>query len=364
MRQWWRQQQGLLENWIEGRVRERVTLTGLVYLTALALVGFAAFASANNLLFLLLAAMLAALLVSGFVSRMGIASLELDVQLPDHISARRKVPARILLRNEKSWMPSFSIQLVGVEKSVFDTPLYFPIVPAGGTLETTVEITFARRGIHSRDAFLFSSRFPFGFAERRARVTMEHEVLVYPALDPIPSFEHLLAEVAGEADALFRGRGHDFYRIRPYIPFESARHVDWRATAHTGSLQVREFAREQEQLISLALDLQVEEGQEAWFERAVECCAFLAWQFSQRGARVRFRSQDFHVLTPLENDVYAILKYLALAECRRQAAPLGNLEEQSVSIVFSAGGRRSNGRSWNGARIVDVHSAVLAEPAR
>ena len=39
-----------------------------------------------------------------------------------------------------------------------------------------------------------------------------------------------------------RGRGHDFYRIRPYETLESARHVDWKATAHTRDLQVREYA--------------------------------------------------------------------------------------------------------------------------
>lgn len=362
MSQWWRKERARLTSWIEGRVRERVTLTGLVFLIALALVGFAAFASANNLLFLLLAAMLAALLVSGFVSRMGIAALELDVQLPDHISARRKVPAKVMLRNEKRRVPSFSIRLVGAEESVFTTELYFPVVPGGGTLETTVEILFARRGVHAEECFLFSTRFPFGFAERRTRVTMKHDVLVYPALEPQPGFEHLVAEIAGDAEELFRGRGHDFYRIRPYEPPESARHVDWRATAHTGALQVREFAREQEQLITLFLDLEVPAGREAWFERAVECCAFVAWRFAARGARVRFRTQDFETLVPAENDVYAILKYLALVECRHRAAPLRNLEERSVLVIFSASPQRFEDCGWDGARLLDAECLVLAEP--
>lgn len=362
MRQWWRNRRASIESWVEGRVRERVTLTGVVFLTAVALVGFAAFASANNLLFLLLAAMLATLLVGGFVSRLGIAGLELDVQLPDHISARRKVPAKVILRNEKRHVPSFSIRLVGVEESVFTTELYFPLVPGGGTLETTVEIRFARRGLHAEECFLFSTRFPFGFAERRTRVTMKHDVLVYPALEAQPGFEHLVAEIAGDAEELFRGRGHDFYRIRPYQPLESARHVDWRATAHTGALQVREFAREQEQLITLFLDLEAPAGEEEWFERAVECCAYVAWQFAARGARVRFRTQDFEVLVPAENDVYAILKYLALAECRRRAAPLRNLEERSVPVIFSASAQRLKDCGWDGARLLDPGSLVLAKP--
>ena len=364
MRQWWRKRQASLSNWVAGRVRERVTWTGVVFLTALALVGFAAFASANNLLFLLLAAMLATLLVSGFVSRLGIAALELDVQLPDHISARRKVPAKVILRNVKKLAPSFSIRLQGAEESVFTTELYFPVVPGGASLETTVDIRFARRGLYAEECFLFSTRFPFGFAERRTRVTMKHDVLVYPALEPQPGFDHLVAEIAGDAEELFRGRGHDFYRIRPYEPFESARHVDWRATAHTGALQVREFAREQEQLITLFLDLETPPGLEEWFERAVECCAYVAWQFAARGARIRFRTQDFEVLAPVENDVYAILKYLALVECRRRAAPLRNLEERSVPVIFSASAQRLKDCGWDGARILDAGSLVLAAPGQ
>jgi hypothetical protein len=77
-------------------------------------------------MFLILAAMLATLLISGFVSRLGLAGLELNLMLPEHISARRKVRAGIRLKNLKSWIPSFSIHLAGAAESGFDSILYFP----------------------------------------------------------------------------------------------------------------------------------------------------------------------------------------------------------------------------------------------
>jgi len=49
------------------RVRYRVTLAGLLFLLALGLTGAASFVSGNNLLFLIFAAMVALLLVSGFL---------------------------------------------------------------------------------------------------------------------------------------------------------------------------------------------------------------------------------------------------------------------------------------------------------
>jgi len=338
--------------WFAARVRGRVTPAGALYVFALLLTGLAAFASANNLLFLILAAMAATFIVSGFISRMGIAGLELDIQLPDHISARRKTPARMVMRNTKRRLASFSVQVVGVEGSVFTTPIYFPVIAGAAELETSVNVVFARRGTHEGDSFEFSSRFPFGFAERRIRVLMNREVLVYPALDPQPGFARLLADIAGESESPFQGRGHDFYRIRPYEPFESARHVDWRSTAHTGDLQVREFAREQEPLISILLDLECGSGALAWFERAVEGCAYLAWEMTQRGARVRFGTQDWEILTPVEGDVYDILKYLALVQPRSASIPLQHRFEPSVTIVFTAQPSRVEQSAWAGARFL------------
>ena len=92
-------------------------------------VAIAAFLSANNLLFLIVAAMFSTLLISGFVSRLGLAGLELDLVLPEHISARRKVRAGIRVRNLKRWIPSFSIHLAGAAESGFDSILYFPVIP-------------------------------------------------------------------------------------------------------------------------------------------------------------------------------------------------------------------------------------------
>ena len=345
-------------------MRERITPRGVLFLAAALLVGGAGFASGNNLLFLVLAAMMSVLVLSSFLSRLSIAGLELEVRLPEHVSARQPVPARLVLRNVKKRVPSFSIRLSGADPQTFPADLYFPVIPGGGAVETTVEARFPQRGLHAEDSFVFSTTFPFGFAERRARVTMRQDLLVYPSIEPQPGFELLLAEVSGDAEALFRGLGSDFYRIRPYIPFESARHVDWRATAKTGELQVREFVREQEHLVTLVLDLETPPGLEEWFERALECCAYLAWRFAGRGARIRFRSQEWETLVQLENDVYAILKYLALVEPRRRAAPLRPLDEPAVTVVFSASPARFQEHGWVDARFVDPGHWAVAPAAR
>src|SRR6202049_4044852 len=237
--------------------RQQVTRLGLLFTLASVLVALASFISANNLLFLILAAMLATLMVSGFISRLSLAGLELDFVLPEHICAHRKLLGRIVIRNSKGWMPSFSIHVTASGDSGLSFPLYFPVIPGGARVEEPVELLFARRGSYRQNSFRFSTRFPFGFTERRISVPIRGEVLIYPSIDPQPGFEELLISLQGEIASFYRGRGNDFYRIRPYEALESAHHVDWKATAHTGDLQVREFAREQEQSVAFFLDLDV-----------------------------------------------------------------------------------------------------------
>ncbi len=106
---WWKR----LRRLAAGGVRQRVTRSGLVFTLMVVMVGIAAFVSANNLLFLLFAVMLAALMVSGLASRLTLAELEVDVSLPEHIAARQKAAAQVRVHNRK-WFAAFSVRLSGV----------------------------------------------------------------------------------------------------------------------------------------------------------------------------------------------------------------------------------------------------------
>ncbi|MBL8290501.1 MAG: DUF58 domain-containing protein [Bryobacterales bacterium] len=339
---------------VAGGMRQRVTLAGFGYSLAIAVVCALAFASGNNLLFLLLALMMGMLLVSGFLSRLSLADLELDIAFPDHIPARRAVPGVMKLKNDKTWMPSFSIHVRGTPGSVYSSHLYFPLLAGGGTVQESIQVSFEKRGLHSKNSFLLSSRFPFGFAERRVEVTLGREVLVYPCLDRQPGFEEIFGFLHGEIEEQARGRGTDFYRIRPYEALESARHVDWRASAHTGELQVREFTREQEPLVEVFLDLGVVEGERGFFELAVDCTAYLVWEVSSRGCRVRLRTQDFDVTAPNEGDAYTMLKYLALVEPKRAGKIVEPGREESIQVVFSPHPESVAAHGWHRALLVGL----------
>ncbi len=97
------------------RVRDalsyEVTREGIVYLLLTLLIGVAALNTGNNLLFIVVAAMLAAVLVSGIVSALMISGLETELHLPHHVFAGQSYAGAVLLHNRR-WLPAFSISVV------------------------------------------------------------------------------------------------------------------------------------------------------------------------------------------------------------------------------------------------------------
>jgi uncharacterized protein (DUF58 family) len=136
--------------------------------------------------------------------------------------------------------------------------------------------------------------------------------------------------------------------------------VDWKASAHVGSLQIREFAREMEQTVEIFLDRDVPHHLDAWFEHAVNCCAFLAWRLSNQGASIHFRSNGYQFRQPEDGDIYTILRYLALVYPQRADTLEAPLDDATFKIVFTPSPRAFQDAGWAGARLLDPD--VLSVP--
>lgn len=350
--------------------RQQITRSGFGYFVAVLIVALGTFASGNNLLYLILAAMFSVLFISNFVSRIVMSGLQVDVAIPVHVCARRPIRCLLRLKNSKGWMPSFSIHVTGRKENGFDSALYFPLLPGGAILEEAVQAFFPKRGRLRERTFQITTRFPFGFAERRELVTLRQEIMVYPCIDPRPGFELLLASIQGEIELLQRGQGQDFHRIRPYEALESWRHLDWKSTAHTGALQVREFSQEDDEGVLIYLDLDVAHAHHAWFEDSVDCAAYLVYQLADRRRKVQFRTQEIDLHVPDQCDVYTILKYLALVDRKPGAAPGIPDKTNQYQIVFSADAARMAGLGWaggnrgyGGGQILGLDAFATAHPS-
>ena len=61
--------------------------------------------------------------------------------------------------------------------------------------------------------------------------------------------------LAGEYRSAFRGQGMEFEEVRPYLPGDDVRHIDWNVTARANAPFIKEFREERELTLVLVLDV-------------------------------------------------------------------------------------------------------------
>jgi uncharacterized protein (DUF58 family) len=85
--------------------------------------------------------------------------------------------------------------------------------------------------------------------------------------------------------------GHDLFSMRDYQPQDDLRHIDWKATARSRRLTVREFTSEDERRITIVLDTRLpsifDSALVERFEKGVVQTASLLKHFVDEHAEVR-----------------------------------------------------------------------------
>jgi uncharacterized protein (DUF58 family) len=359
-----------------------VTRVGVIYIVTVLLIGIAALNTGNNLLYIIVAAMLAAILVSGVASAVVLRELKLDVHLPEHVFAGREALGRIVLCNPRRWLPSFSVNVVAIKNEspkrwrwvptsyafppksppgkqwinlpdrklrrleepmpapgIFEGSAYFPYLPARSELKTDLSLRFLRRGLYQQSAFGLATRFPFAFLVKTRRLPLVREIIVYPAVEPADEFFEVLPLITGEFATFTCGRGSDLYRIREYAPEDSARHVDWKATAKSGSLKVREFSREDERKLRIVFDNPAAGVlTEKSYEDAVALAASLSWHFAGENTEMSFVAQGYDGAPNL----YRFLAHLATVNPHAAPSVIGSLHpSDDYNIIFTTQPRGS-----------------------
>ncbi|MFZ0062442.1 MAG: DUF58 domain-containing protein [Pyrinomonadaceae bacterium] len=247
-----------------------ITTGGAIFLAIVVVVGFAAWNTGHNLLFLIFSLLCSTLFVGWGAARTSLRDLKVSARFPDHIFAGEAAPVIVTLRNTKRLLPSLSV-LVEARGPVAELDehkrksrrprfekrslAYFTYIPHRAAAEQRVEQVFSKRGHVFIDGFELSTRFPFGFVRRRRRLGARNvDILVYPKPEPIGDELHLLPMNVGRMASARRGAGHDLFALRDYQPQDDLRHIDWKATARSRRLTVREFTSEDERRITIVLD--------------------------------------------------------------------------------------------------------------
>jgi uncharacterized protein (DUF58 family) len=96
--------------------------------------------------------------------------------------------------------------------------------------------------------------------------------------------------MAGAYLSVFKGRGMEFDEVRPYVPGDDVRAIDWNVTARTGEPHVKRFVEERELTVMLLVDVSASQdfgsGRRSKLEAAVELSALLAMSAVENGDKV------------------------------------------------------------------------------
>ncbi|MGW2282835.1 DUF58 domain-containing protein [Streptomyces sp. NPDC001770] len=171
-----------------------------------------------------------------------------SVQLTVTNSSRRRLRAEL----RDAWSPSS-----GARAAETGEPRHTFSVAAGETRRLTTLLRPTRRGDRVPDRVTVRSSGPLGLVARQGYHRVPWNVRVFP---PFTSRKHLpsrlarLRELDGRTSALSRGEGTEFDSLRPYVPGDDTRSIDWRATARQTAVAVRTWRPERDRHILIVLD--------------------------------------------------------------------------------------------------------------
>jgi uncharacterized protein (DUF58 family) len=301
--------------WLPFVSRYHVTREGWIFLGAVTVVVFAAINTANNLLYMVLAAMLAVLVISGFLSALNFRFLRIAVRIPAHCYAGEAFPIAVQIHNEKRVFPAFSLLLEPTAESPFRfSSVYVPVIRNLQHSSQTGQAMLSRRGRHSFREVKIASRYPFGFFRKDRSISVEGECLCYPEILPQEQIKLGSLDPRGSIERFERGLGHDLYMIRDYVPSDGARRVHWKASAKSSTLKTREYAAEESRRTTIAFDRFGRPGDAERFEALVSQAASIAYHLSSDGIDVQFASDEWQ-----SSALDSILEYLATVQLSAEA---------------------------------------------
>ncbi len=323
-----------LREWLRPPRRLRFTRAGIFFTVGVIALGFATLNTGNNLLYLLLGALLGLIVVSGWLSEQAIRNVRVVRRTP-HGVAGQPLTFSYEVHNGKRRLPTLALELREVDAPII---AFVAAVPAGKSAVARVEVSFARRGVYRLHEFTLSTTFPFGLFIKERDFVFPGTVVVWPRSDlrvreARKAGARARRSGAEQLSALAGGRG-DYRSLRPYRAGDDPRDVHWRSTARYSEPVVREYERDAAETLWLALDLRTGESEAA--ESVIEVAASLAARAVARGERVALITNDI-VIDPGAGgaQLERILDALARARIREDAPTMNVPVAQQLCVQLA-----------------------------
>ena len=270
-----------IRRWFRPPRRLRFSRAGWLFTGGTLVLGFAAVGTGNNLLYLVLGAMLGFITLSGWMSEQMIRRLEVRRRPPRALTAGVRGRIAYEVRNAKRRLPSLAVE---VGEAGLPGRAWIAALEPGESVTVRAEAEWATRGVYPLETVTLATSFPFGLFRKERDLELPGEAVVWPRHDlplrePRPGGERIRR--AGETYAGAAGARGEYRGLRPYRPGDDPRDVHWKTTARAGEPVVREYERDRSSALWICLELRAPAGGEA--EAALEVAASLAAAAERRG---------------------------------------------------------------------------------
>jgi uncharacterized protein (DUF58 family) len=259
-------------------------------------VGFAAINTANNLLYLLLGMLLALIIVSGVLSELSLRSLSVSRRLPPRAQVGRAHLVEVEVFNHKKRIPSYAIEIEDLRAGQpADKRCFFLKVSPDSAQVAAYRRTPARRGRDHHVGFRVATRFPFGLFEKSRVLHAEGDLIIYPAVDPVPLPRLDDGRRSGGGRSIGRGGGDEVFGVRPMRDGDDPRDIYWRKSTLPDHFVLRERGRETRRDVIFLMDstYPTPTPDDEWsmrFERRIRDVASRAVAHLKLGAVVEVRT--------------------------------------------------------------------------
>ena len=318
--------------------KTRLTLEGVYCLFVLSFIFGGAVLRNVNLLVLLGGLLMAPLLWSWLWSRLAMSGVTVWRQAEERVFAGRPLLVRFGAVRRAWSVPSWGLAVRQRWRPEWDRAVHPEwvqvVIPRSGTERAgtaSYAITFPERGWVCADRTTVSTRFPLGLCRTTRLAPAPMRVLVWPALARLtPAWDAAVAQRrwGHHTAAPRRGfSGGEYYGLREWRPGDARRLIHWRTTARLGRVMVREFEREEDRQLSLAVDLvepETESGRAAVEDALVLLTSIVHRQWQCRGAlTLAMSAKTTHIWHGTVYDGLAreILDVLAVVEPRPGDVP-------------------------------------------
>ncbi|MCK5057812.1 MAG: DUF58 domain-containing protein [Candidatus Aminicenantes bacterium] len=225
----------------KSRVTTRPTRSGLILILILFAMITASTNYGNNMAYILTFLILSLTLVTFLQTRSNLKGLEIKNVMPQPAFAGSNVRFTLEIHNRLSGLRSGIYLAPPGAKSPDDLFGPFSIGPFSGST-SEISLPAPKRGRFTLTHLILLTVYPLGIFQVHTGLKAGKSYLVYPkpaGLRPWPIPE-IFSEGNGESSEV-KG-GDDFVGTRRYRPGESMHHVDWKAVARGGSLNIKEFS--------------------------------------------------------------------------------------------------------------------------